>query len=97
VAIKRLPNGRWEASYRDPAGKEKVKYFPTRAAADRFLASTKADMQRGDYVDRALGRTPLRQWADEWMATTAHLRLKTRSDTRAISGRTSFRSSAIQP
>ena len=79
MAIKRLPNGRWEASYRDPAGKEKAKYFPTRSAADRFLASTKADMQRGDYVDRALGRTPLRQWADEWMATTSHLRLKTRS------------------
>jgi integrase len=79
VGIKRLPNGRWEASYRDSSGKEKVKYLRTRAEADRFLASTKADLQRGDYVDRALGRTPLRQWADEWMATTAHLRLKTRS------------------
>jgi integrase len=79
MAIKRLPNGRWEASYRDPSGKEKVKYWRTRAEADRFLASVKTDLQRGDYVDRALGRTPLRHWADEWLATTAHLRLKTRA------------------
>ena len=29
MAIKKLPNGRWEASYRDPAGRERVKHHRT--------------------------------------------------------------------
>jgi integrase len=79
VAIKRLPNGRWEASYRDASGKEKVKYHQTRAAADRFLATVKSDLLRGDYVDRKLGRRTIGSWAEEWLAGMAHLRVKTRS------------------
>lgn len=79
MAIKKLPNGRWEASYRDPTGKERIKHLRTRAEADRFLISTKTDLLRGDYVDRKLGRAPFHTWAEEWIATTAHLRIKTRS------------------
>jgi len=79
MAIKKLSNGRWEASYRDASGKERIKHLRTRAEADRFLSSTKTDLLRGDYVDRKLGRAPFRTWAEEWIATTAHLRIKTRS------------------
>ena len=41
MAIKKLPNGRWEASYRDPAGRERVKHHRTRTEADRWLTTTK--------------------------------------------------------
>lgn len=57
MAVKKLGNGRWEASYRDPAGKERIKRHRTRAEADRWLASVKADLQRGEYVEPGLART----------------------------------------
>jgi integrase len=79
VAIKRLANGSWEASYRDASGKERIKHTRTRAEADRFLATVKTDLIRGEYVDRKLGRRPVREWADEWLSGMAHLRIKTRS------------------
>lgn len=37
MAVKKLPNGRWEASYRDPQRRERVKVFRTRAESDRWL------------------------------------------------------------
>ena len=80
MAIKKLPNGRWEASYRDPLGKERVKRHRTRAEADRWLASVKADLQRGDYVEPRLARTLFSEWADLWKSTTVHLKLKTQTD-----------------
>jgi integrase len=56
-----------------------VKVLRTKAEATRFLAAMRTDLARGDYIDRSLSRTPLRRWADEWLETTGHLRLKTRS------------------
>src|SRR6187200_1930797 len=79
MAIRKLANGRWEASYRDPAGRERVKHCRTRAEADRWLSSVKTGLARGDYVDPQLARTKFAEWAEEWMATTAHLKLKTRA------------------
>lgn len=78
MAIRKLPTGRWEASYRDPAGRERTKNLRTRAEADRWLAALKTGVARGDWVDPQLARTRFRDWADEWLATTAHLRVKTR-------------------
>lgn len=79
MAVKRLPNGRWEASYRDPQRKERVKTFTTRREADRWLATVKTDVARGEFIDPRLARSRFRDWADEWMSTTAHLRPKTRA------------------
>jgi hypothetical protein len=73
-----LNNGRWEASYRDPAGREKIKRHRTRAEADRWLAAMKTNIARGDYIDPKLAKTPFRRWSDEWLATTSHLRARTR-------------------
>lgn len=80
MAVKKLANGRWEASYRDPAGKEHIKRHRTRAEADRWLAGVKADMQRGEYVEPRLARTTFKEWADLWLSTTVHLKLKTQVD-----------------
>lgn len=77
MAIKRLPNGRWEASYRDPAGRERVKHHRTRSEADRWLTTVKNQLNRGDYVDPTLGRRPFAAWASDWLAGTAHVRPKT--------------------
>lgn len=77
MAVKKLPNGRWEASYRDPLGKERIRRHRTRAEADRWLATVKTDLQRGEYVEPRLNRSLFKEWGDEWLSTTAHLRLKT--------------------
>jgi integrase len=78
MAVKKLPSGKWEASYRDPSRRERVKTFETRRDADQWLASMKADLQRGEYLDPRLGRTTFDRWAAEWLGTTVHLKAKTR-------------------
>ncbi|QYG93558.1 site-specific integrase [Iamia sp. SCSIO 61187] len=84
MAVKKLKSGRWEASYRDPTGRERVKHHRTRAEADRWLTSMKSEMHRGDYVDPRLGRTLFSRWAQEWLDGSAHLKLKTRADYEAL-------------
>ncbi len=79
MAIKKLPNGRWEASYRDPSGRERVKHHRTRTDADRWLTTVKTQLTRGDYTDPRVARRPFDEWAGDWMATTAHVRPKTRA------------------
>ena len=79
MAVKKLANGRWEASYRDPQRKERVRTFGTRRDADRWLSSVKSDVDRGEYVDPRLARSRFDDWAKEWLATTAHLKPKTRA------------------
>lgn len=77
MAIKKLPNGRWEASYRDPAGRERVKHHRTRTEADRWLTAVKNDLNRGDYIDPRLARGTFATWSSDWLATSAHVRPKT--------------------
>jgi len=78
MAIRKLPNGKWEASYRDPAGRERIKRHSTRAEADRWLATVKASLARGDYVEPRLARERFKIWSHEWLETTSHLRPRTR-------------------
>ncbi len=80
MAVKRLATGRWEASYRDAMGRERVKHCRTRSEAERWLAAVRTDIARGDYVDPRLARARFREWADEWAATTSHLKPKTRAN-----------------
>lgn len=84
MAIKKLPNGRWEASYRDTAGRERVKHHRTRADADRWLTAVKSQLNNGDYVDPYLGRRTFSAWAEEWLSTTVHVRPKTRAHYESI-------------
>jgi integrase len=79
MGVKKLPSGKWEASYRDQRRRERIKTFATRREADAWLAGVKTDLQRGQYVDPRLARTRFSEWADEWLATTAHLKPKTRA------------------
>lgn len=78
MAIKKLPNGRWEASYRDPAGRERVKHHRTRTEADRWLTTVKEQLHRGDYVDPRSGKRPFSSFASSWLeSAAAHVRPKT--------------------
>ena len=69
--VRKLPSGRWQARYRDAAGNRRnaLKTFGTKSEAHRFLAGTETDVARGDWHDPTLGRMPLAEWADRWLAT----------------------------
>ncbi|MGH8992006.1 MAG: hypothetical protein ACRDZ7_10865 [Acidimicrobiia bacterium] len=43
----------WQARYRDPDARQRAKEFTKKVDADRFLATTRADMARGDWINPA--------------------------------------------
>jgi integrase len=84
--IERRGQSRWRARYRGPDGRERSRTFSRKVDAERFLASVEADKARGQWIDPALGKVKFRDWADRWMATTVHLKPKTRYDYRSLLG-----------
>ena len=61
-------NGRWQARYRDAAGKEHARRFDRRVDAQRWLDAAQGDLLRGAWVDPSTGKAPLADYAAEWLA-----------------------------
>jgi integrase len=61
---------RYRARYIGPDGTEKSKSFPDRQRrlAEAWLAQTKADMERGHYIDPKASRTTFQQYAEKWLS-----------------------------
>ena len=59
---------RWEVRYRDPDGKQRARLFDRKVDAERFIATTTADMMRGTYIDPDAGRVTLADFAATWSA-----------------------------
>ncbi len=68
----------WVVRYRDPNNRPRERWFPTAADARIFAKTVDADVVRGDYLNPTLGRTRFAYWAEQWFATTAGLKPKTR-------------------
>lgn len=82
--IKKTSAGTWKAGWRDPDGMVRSRTFGRKLHAERFLATTEADLLRGSYIDPALGRVLFRDWAEEWWPTTLHLRPSSRARSEGI-------------
>lgn len=69
--VRKLPSGRWQARYSLDAGDRITAphTFPTKADAQRWLATVEADIARGTWHDPTLGHTTIAEWADRWLAT----------------------------
>jgi hypothetical protein len=80
-SLRQLPSGRWQARYRDAAGKSHTapQTFATRPQAARFLAQVETDLARGEWTDPRAGRVSFAEWAARWQATTTNLRPNTRT------------------
>jgi integrase len=80
-SLRQLPSGRWQARYRDAAGKSHTasETFATRPQAARFLAQVETDLARGEWTDPRAGRVSFAEWAARWQATTTNLRPNTRA------------------
>jgi hypothetical protein len=72
--IQRRGSKRWVARYADPEGLEKAKSFAKKSDAEKFLASAQHAIRVGGYVDPALGRLVVREWAAQWLAAQGHLK-----------------------
>lgn len=59
---------RWQARYRDPAGRERTKTFRRKLDAQRWLDEKTADMLTGRYVDPRAGTITVREYAEQWLA-----------------------------
>lgn len=56
------------ARYRGPDGRERTKAFRLKVDAERWLLERERDRARGEWVDPALGRTTLAEWAQRYRA-----------------------------
>jgi integrase len=77
ASIKKRPDGKWRARYRDEAGREHARHFDRKVDAQRWLDEVTTSVVTGTYVDPRAGRTTFetfyREWAASqvWEATTA--------------------------
>jgi integrase len=80
-SVRQLPSGRWQARYRNPAGKSHTapQTFATRPEAARFLAQIETDLARGEWTDPRAGRMSFAEWAARWKETTTNLRPNTQA------------------
>jgi len=79
-SIRKLPSGRYQARYQDESGEvfTAPETFARRVDAHHYLAQMETDMSRGQWHDPRLGKTLLRDWAKQFLATKADLKPKTR-------------------
>lgn len=77
ASIKKRPDGKWRARYRDHDGKEHARHFPRKVDAQQWLDEVTADVLTGRYVSPAAGKSTLRGYFDDyknrqlWEDTTA--------------------------
>jgi integrase len=62
----------WRARYRDAAGKEHARHFPTKRRAETWLDEVTAAVVTGQYVDPRAGRVTFRTAAEQWRAAQVH-------------------------
>ena len=68
ASIKKRPDGRYRARYRDPSGKEHARHFARKVDAERFLTRIEHSKLTGGYVDPRAGRVTFGEWAEQWQA-----------------------------
>lgn len=76
-SVRQRSSQKWEARYRDSSGKVHHRYFMTKAAATGHLATTEADMLRGDWIDPRRAAVTVSEVAAEFMASKRKLRSRT--------------------
>jgi hypothetical protein len=51
ASIRQQPSGSWRVYWRDPAGRQRARHFPTKRDAREFKAQVEPELARGSYVD----------------------------------------------
>jgi len=66
-SVKRRPDGKWRARYRDASGKEFAKHFPRRVDGQRWLDEQTSALVTGMHVDPKTARSTVEEWCDTWL------------------------------
>lgn len=77
-SVDRLPSGAWRARHRGPDGYRHAATFSRKPDANAWLAAQQTDQARGVALDHRRARVTVDEWAATWLATTVHLKPKTR-------------------
>lgn len=72
ASVKRRPDGRWRARYRDEAGKEHARHFERKVDGQRWLDEVTAAVVTGQYVGPQAGRETVRAYAERWRVVQDH-------------------------
>jgi integrase len=84
-SIRKLPSGRYQASYWHNADRHIAPdTFTTKADAQTFLSGVESDIKRACWIDPSLGRVSLADWSERWLSGRADLRPATRAKYRYI-------------
>jgi len=67
ASIKKRPDGKWRARYRDDTGKEHARHFDRKADAQRWLDEQTSKLVTGSHVAPKLARTTVGEWCDTWL------------------------------
>ncbi|GIE79069.1 hypothetical protein Aph02nite_50190 [Actinoplanes philippinensis] len=63
---------RWRVRYTDDTGVARERLFDRKADADRWDATTRADVARGVYVDPDAGKVTVKAYGEQWRANQLH-------------------------
>lgn len=63
---------RWQARWRDPAGRQQKKRFARKRDAEQHLAQVAADKAAGAYVSAAAGKVTFEAYAEGWRKARTH-------------------------
>jgi len=66
-SIKKRPNGKWRARYRDVAGKEHARHFDRKTDAQRWLDGETAGLVSGTWVAPQKRKVTVDEWCDSWL------------------------------
>jgi len=73
--IRKLPSGRWHASFIAPDGHRQSAphTFATKTDADRWLAAAELGISRGTWLDDSGGSIPFLEYAEQWLEDNRRL------------------------
>jgi integrase len=67
ASIKKRPDGKWRARWREyPGGPEKSQHFGRKADAEAFLVGIQHKLLSGTYTPPAAGKITVQEYAEEW-------------------------------
>lgn len=72
ASVKQRPDGRWRARYRDEAGREHARHFPTKRDGQRWIDEVTAAVVTGQYVDPKAGKETVRAYGERWRGMQDH-------------------------
>ncbi|MFD8563893.1 tyrosine-type recombinase/integrase [Streptosporangium canum] len=72
ASIKKRPDGKWRARYRDADGKEHARHFDKKVDGQRWLDEVTASVLTGQYVDPRAGRETFQMYAEQWREAKPH-------------------------